>query len=160
MPLGDAIRGEPTPGEIRARRITAVVLILLVAIAILAIADLGPFQDRTEEDRVRSAVERFVAAREERDFDAVCDLLTDEGRRAIEATSGAQPGTKPPSCAQVLRALAEGQEEGRGGREPEVVYVNVSGNRARADLERSEGITQSVQLELVGGAWRISSFEK
>jgi hypothetical protein len=50
----------PTDREIRNRRITAVVLLVAVAIGILAAADVGPFADRTEEDRVREAVEVFV----------------------------------------------------------------------------------------------------
>jgi hypothetical protein len=53
----------PSEHEIRNRRITAVALVVGAAIALLAIADFGPFADETTEDRVRDAVERVVDAR-------------------------------------------------------------------------------------------------
>jgi hypothetical protein len=147
----------PTEGEIRARRITAVLLLVGAAIGVLALADVGPFEDRTEEDRVRETVEEFVDARGERDFGAVCDLLTPALRSQVQATSGARPGARPPSCAQVLTS----REEGSGSRdaELEVVDVSVSGNRARASVQRTEGISRAITLELVDGEWLIATFE-
>jgi hypothetical protein len=148
----------PSDREILARRITAVLLLVGTAVAILALADVGPFEDRTEEDRVRETVEEFVEARGERDFGAVCDLLTPTLRSQVQATSGARPGTKPPSCAQVLTSESR---EGSSERDAdvEVVDVSVSGNRARASVERTEGISRGITLELVGGEWLIATFE-
>lgn len=149
----------PTDREIRNRRITAVVLLVAVAIGILAAVDVGPFADRTDEDRVREAVEVFVAARQERDFDAVCDVLTPALRRQVQATSGARPGTQPPSCTQVLTSEAESGDGGDPDEELEVVDVSVSGNRARASVERTDGVSRSITLEMVAGEWLVSTFE-
>jgi hypothetical protein len=150
----------PTEAEVRNRRIVAVIIVLAAVVGILVVADVGPFADETEEDRVRDAVEEFIAAREDGEFGTVCAQLTETLRREVQATSGAQPGTKPPSCVKVLKAQAKAGSQRRGGRELEVVDVNVSGNRARASVERTEGISQSVALELVEGQWLVSSFEQ
>jgi hypothetical protein len=150
----------PTKSEIRNRRIVAVIIVLAAVFGILLVADVGPFADETEEDRVRDAVEEFIAARDDREFETVCDLLTVPLKREVQATSGAQPGTKPPSCAKVLQAQAEAGPKQRGGEGGEVVDVSVSGNRARASVERSEGISQSIALELVEERWLVSSFER
>jgi hypothetical protein len=40
------------------------------------------------------------------------------------------------------------------------VDVNVSGSRARASVERTKGVSQSLALELVEGSWLVSSFER
>jgi hypothetical protein len=149
----------PTEREIRSRRITAVVLLVAAAVAVLAVTDTGPFADETEADRVRDAVERFVAARDDRDFGAVCGLMTPALRRQVQATSGAEPGTEPPSCAEVLDA-GERAEPGGGGREVEVVEVSVSGNRARAAVEQQEGVSRSITLEHVGDEWLVATFER
>lgn len=150
----------PTETELRNRRITAVVLLVAAAVGILALADLGPFADETEEDRVRDVVERFIEARDEDDFQTECDLLTVPLKRQVQATSGARPGEKPPGCTQVLSAQAEAQGEDEGPQAREIVDVNVSGNRARVAVEESEGISQSIALELVDGEWLISTFER
>jgi hypothetical protein len=149
----------PTDAEIRNRRITAAVLLVAVAIAVLALTDTGPFADETEADRVREAVERFVAARDGRDFGVVCGVLTPTLRRQVEATSGAQPGSEPPTCAEVLDAR-ERAEQGEETREVEVVDVSVSGNRARAAVEQQEGVSRSLTLERVDGEWLVATFER
>jgi hypothetical protein len=157
-PLAGDNDAVPSDREILARRITAVLLVVGTAIAILALADVGPFQDRTEEDRVRDTVEEFIEARGEREFGAVCDMLAPTLRSQVQATSGARPGTKPPSCAQVLTSQSR---KGSSERDAslEVVDVSVSGNRARASVERTEGISRGITLELVGGEWLIATFE-
>jgi hypothetical protein len=149
----------PTEREIRNRRITAVVLVLAAAVGVLALTDTGPFGDETEADRVREAVERFVASRDDRDFAAVCDQLTPELRSQVQATSGAEPGTKPPSCAQVLEAR-ERAAPGESGRDVRVVEVSVSGNRARAAVEQEAGVSRSITLENVDGEWLVATFER
>jgi hypothetical protein len=147
----------PTDREIRNRRITAVVLLVAVAIGILAAVDVGPFADRTEEDRVREAVEVFVAARQERDFDAVCDALTPALKRQAEATSGATPGSEPPTCAEALTSREEAKPDPGRDRDIEVGEVSVRGNRARASVEQAEGISRSIALELIDGEWLVST---
>ena len=149
----------PSEQEIRNRRITAVVLVVGAAIAILAATDVGPFADETEEDRVREAVERFIAARDDGDLVAVCGMLTPTLKREVQATSGARPGTRPPTCAQVLGARAEAEPDRDRASELEIVDLSVSGNRARASVERTEGISRSLTLELIDGEWQIATFE-
>jgi len=150
----------PTDGEIRNRRITAVVLVVAAAVGIVAAADVGPFADETEEDRVRATVERFIAARDERDFETVCGLLTATLKREVQATSGAEPGAEPPSCVEVLQAQAASGSGSDDDTAPEITDVSVSGNRSRASLERAEGISRSITLEQVGGEWQVSTFER
>ncbi|MGH2990859.1 MAG: hypothetical protein ACRDMA_13565, partial [Solirubrobacterales bacterium] len=140
------------------RRITAVALVVGAAIAILALADVGPFADETEEDRARDSVERFLSARADRDFGAVCGRLTETLRREVEATSGAQPGAEPPNCAEVLDAQRGADRDGGRGA-PEIVDVSVSGNRARVAVSRTAGVSQSITLEMVDGEWLVSAFE-
>jgi hypothetical protein len=149
----------PTDAEIRNRRITAVVLVVAAAIAVLALADVGPFADETEEDRARNSVERFLAARADGDFGEVCELLTEPLRREVEATSGAEPGAEPPSCAEVLEAGGRSERGESQSGDPEIVDVSVSGNRARASVSRAAGVSQSITLEMVDGAWLVSAFE-
>jgi hypothetical protein len=147
----------PTEREIRNRRITAVVLVVAAVVGILAAADVGPFSDETEGERAREAVERFVAARDERDFGAVCELLTPTLKRQVQATSGARPGTEPPSCAQVLDIQAQAARDRDREGELEIVEVSVSGNRGRASVEQAHGISRSIALELIEGEWRVST---
>jgi hypothetical protein len=149
----------PTEAEIRNRRITAVALLVAAAVAALAVTDTGPFADETEADRVREAVERFVAARDDRDFSYLCGLLTPELRRQVQATSGARPGTQPPTCAEVLEARERAQPEQRE-RAVEVVEVSVSGNRARAAVEQEAGVSRSITLEQLDGEWLVATFER
>jgi hypothetical protein len=149
----------PSEGEIRNRRITAVVLVVAAAVGIVAAADVGPFADETEEDRVRATVERFIAARDERDFGTVCGMLTATLKREVQATSGAEPGAEPPSCVEVLQSQAASGSEREDGAAAEIVDVSVSGNRSRASLERAEGISRSITLEMVAGDWLVSTFE-
>jgi hypothetical protein len=157
--VADQNAGMPTDTEIRNRRIAAVLLLAAAAIGLLAIVDVGPFADETEQDRVREAVERFVAARDGDEFGAVCELMTPDLRRQVQATSGARPGTEPPGCAQVLRARDRAESE-RREREVEIVDVNVSGNRARAALEEEQGVSRSITLEDIDGKWLVSTFAR
>lgn len=149
----------PSDSEIRNRRITAVVLLVAVAVAILAATDKGPFEDETEQDRVREAVERFVAARDDRDYRAVCARLTPDLKRQVQATSGAEPGTEPPTCPQVLEGR-EAAEASDGAREVEIVEISVSGNRARAAVEQEQGVSRSITLERLDGEWLVATFER
>ena len=127
--------------------------------AALALTDTGPFAEESEGDRVREAVERFVAARDGHDFSPVCGLLVPELRRQVQATSGAQQGTQPPTCAQVLETREQAQP-GPGERAVEIVEVSVSGNRARAAVEEEVGVSRSITLEKVGGEWLVATFER
>jgi hypothetical protein len=141
------------------RRVAAVLLVLGAVVAVLAIADLGPFSDPpTEEERAQEAVERFFAAGAEGDFEAFCGLLTRPAREAIEIRAGALAAEEGlEGCIEILDALVGRQLEGS---ELEITLSNVSGDRARVETElrlagRGGREQRSVLLQLTDGEWLI-----
>jgi hypothetical protein len=75
--------------DVARRRIAAVILVAGIALAALAIADLGPFSDpQTEAERAQSSVERFFDAAHHKDFKSVCRQLTLDERRTVEQRAG------------------------------------------------------------------------
>jgi 3-hydroxyacyl-CoA dehydrogenase len=149
--------------EAARRRIAAVILVVGIAIAALAIADVGPFSDPpTEEERAQSAVERFFAAVQHRDFKSACTQLTSEERQAIEqraASVASQQGLH--GCDEILKAFL-GDQLART-RITKVIDVRVSGNQAVMDANiRTPGSkgTQSAtfHLFLIQDEWKINDF--
>ena len=149
--------------EAARRRIAAVILVVGIAIAALAIADAGPFSDPpTEEERAQSAVERFFAAVQDRDFKSACTQLTSEERQAIEqraASVASQQGLH--GCDEILKAFL-GDQLART-RITKVIDVRVSGNQAVMDANiRTPGSkgTQSAtfHLFLIQDEWKINDF--
>lgn len=147
--------------EYTRRRVAAVLLVVGVVIAVLAIADLGPFSDPpTQEELAQEAVEEFFAAARAGDFESFCDLLTKPARQAIEVRAGAIAAEENlKGCAEILGALVGKQF---AGSELRITLANVSGNRARVEtelkLEGEPGRQQrSVLLERTpDGEWLIS----
>jgi 3-hydroxyacyl-CoA dehydrogenase len=149
--------------EAARRRIAAVILIAGIAVAALAIADVGPFSDPpTEAERARSAVEQFFAAAQDHDFKSACSQLTGEERTTIEqraASVAAQQGLK--GCDEILKAFIGDQLAGT--RITKVADVRVSGNQAVMDANiRTPGSqgTQSAtfHLFLIDDEWKIDDF--
>ena len=145
--------------EYTRRRVAAVLLAIGLVIAVLAIADLGPFDNPpTQEELAQETVEDFFAAAAEGDFKTFCGLLTRTAREAIEVRAGAiaaEEGLK--GCAEILDTLVGKQLEGS---ELEITLANVSGNRARVETElKVKGEAgreqRSVLLELDDGEWLI-----
>ena len=150
--------------EAARRRIAAIVLIAGIAIAVLAIADIGPlFSDPpTEEERAQSAVERFFAAAQDHDFKSACSQLTIEEQHTIEqraASVATQEGLK--GCDEILKAFLGDQLAGT--RITKVIDVRVSGNQAVMDANiRTPGskATKAVTFHmfLIKDEWKINDF--
>jgi hypothetical protein len=140
------------------RRIAALLLISGIAVAALALADVGPFEDPvTEEQRVEDAVESFFAAAAAGDGETFCDLLTTDARRALEVSTAQRLQTdETPKCAQIVELL----EAAFAGSGIDVRYVSVSGNRARVEgrykIRGHAAQPRTVLLLEENGEWRIS----
>jgi|SRR5215213_2047415 len=149
--------------EAARRRIAAIILVAGIAVAALAIADVGPFSDPpSEAQRAQDAVEGFFAAAEHRDFKTACDQLTKEEQQAIEqraASVAAQEGLK--GCDEILKAFLGDQLAGT--KITKVADVRVSGNQAVVDATLSQpnakgGQATTFHLFLIGGEWKIADF--
>lgn len=140
------------------RRIAAGLLVLGIAVAALAIADVGPFSDPpTEEERVADVVERFFGAASEGDSETFCGMLTTDARDALQVQTAQRLRTdEVPKCERILDALGSAFE----GSEVSVRYVSVSGNQARVEaryrLADSGAEPRTVLLIQEDGEWRIS----
>jgi hypothetical protein len=139
------------------RRVAALLLIIGAAIAALAIADLGPYDDPpTPEEQVSDVVSEFYGAAADGDFVTFCGLLTEQARAQLRANASQLLG-KEQSCAD---ALASGLGKVLKGATLEITAVNVSGPSARAEA-RFKPPDQQVQLRTVllrktEGEWEIS----
>jgi ketosteroid isomerase-like protein len=137
-----------------------VLILVVVAVGVMALADLGPFADETEADRARDSVERFFDAYEGRDFDTVCTLFSADVRRQIEQVGAtATKKGEPRGCPEVLTARL-GTKPAKGT-DVKIDSVRVSGNRAVADLEvKASGTrarSESLELQLERDTWVIAS---
>ncbi|MGI9020252.1 MAG: hypothetical protein ACR2G3_06035 [Solirubrobacterales bacterium] len=147
--------------EYTRRRVAAVLLVVGIVVAVLAIANVGPFSDPpTQEELAQETVEEFFAAARAGDFKTFCDLLTKAARQGIEVRAGAIAAQEDlEGCAEILGTLVGKQLEGS---ELRITLSNVSGNRARVEtelkLEGEPGRQQrSVLLEQSpDGDWKIS----
>ena len=144
--------------EVTRRRIAALLLLAGIAVAVLAIADVGPFEDPpTEEERVEAAVEEFFAAAADGNSKKFCALLTDEARQELRiSTAQRLQVSELPQCEKILDALAAAFK----GADLTVRRVSVSGNRARVEgrFEVADQPAQprTVLLVEVEGDWRVS----
>ena len=120
--------------EYTRRRVAAVLLVVGTVIAVLAIADIGPFSDPpTEAERAEETVVEFFAAAEAGDFDRFCDLLTKAAQQTIEVRAGAIAAEENlKGCAEILGVLVAKQF---ADSELVITLSNVSGNRARVETE-------------------------
>lgn len=120
--------------EYTRRRVAAVLLVVGTVIAVLAIADIGPFSDPpTEAERAEETVVEFFAAAEAGDFDRFCDLLTKAAQQTIEVRAGAIAAEEDlKGCAEILGVLVAKE---LADSELVITLSNVSGNRARVETE-------------------------
>jgi hypothetical protein len=143
--------------EIRRRRIAALLLIFGAAVAALAIADVGPFDDPPPpEQEVSDAVSEFYGAAADGDFVTFCGLLTEQARAQLRANASQLLGTEQ-SCAD---ALDSGLGEVLKGATLEVTEVSISGPSARVEA-RLKPPDEEVQLRTVllretEGEWEVS----
>ena len=149
--------------EAARRRIAAFILIAGIAVAALAIADVGPFSDPpTEEERAQGAVERFFAAAQDHDFESACSQLTSEEQRTIEqraASVASREGLK--GCDEILKVFLGDQLAGT--RITKVVDVRVSGNQAVMDAnirtpQSKDTRSATFHLFLIRDEWKINDF--
>jgi hypothetical protein len=140
------------------RRIAALLLLAGIVVAVLAIEDVGPFEDpATEEERVTEAVEAFFAAAADGDSKRFCDLLTADARERLEVSTAQRLQTdEPPKCPEILDVLAPVFK----GSEYTVRYVSVSGNRARTEgrfkVPKAPIQPRTVLLTEERGEWHVS----
>jgi hypothetical protein len=153
-------RGVGYLSEVARRRIAALLLVAGIVVAVLAIADTGPFEDPpTEEERVEATVEDFYAAATAGEFERYCSLLTQGARELVQRNAARlieEAGRL--SCKDIISVAAKSFE----GLKLRIREVSVSGIRARveADLKRPNvpGIeSRTLYLErLDSGDWRIT----
>jgi hypothetical protein len=143
--------------ELVQRRISAAVILIGVAVAIMALTDAPPlFDDVTDEERVEEAVSRFFAAYDDGDFATVCELLSGDVREDIELAGATATGGKKPGCAKIIEARFSALPE-REKLGVEVDSVRVSGPRAVAVLKtKSAEVPETIELERVGDRWLIT----
>jgi hypothetical protein len=140
------------------RRLAALLLVGGIAVAALAIADVGPFSDPpTESEKVEQAVDEFFAAAADGDAKTFCGSLTDQARETLQVNTAQQLRTdEVPKCERILEALADVF----AGSELTVRQVSVSGNRARVEaryrLAGAGAQPRTVLLLQEDGAWKIS----
>jgi hypothetical protein len=146
--------------DIARRRIAALLLLAGIVVAVLAIFDVGPFDDPpTPEDRVQETVEEFYAAAADRDFTKYCGLLTAGARDQLRANAARlieEAGRL--SCQEILSAAPE---ETFAGITAKIREVSVSGLRARVEANvRREGVpgleSRTMFLDEEDGEWRVS----
>jgi hypothetical protein len=128
------------PSMVR-RTITA----LVCAAALVAAAGCG----ETDQEQAREVVQDYVDARNDGDFELVCDLYSDSFKQQL-------------AIGENCPAFVEEQTSGAGG-ELSVVDVQVRDDRATADLDVSEGSEGPSRVALVlereDGEWKITGLQ-
>lgn len=125
------------------RSITALICAALLA----AVAGCG----QTDQEKAREVVQDYVDARGDRNFDAVCDLFSEDFKRQLVA------GDNCPAFVAEQTSGSDAEEHLR------VVSIRVNGDRAIADLDvgaGSEGPSRiGLVLEKEDGSWRITGLQ-
>lgn len=129
------------PSMVR-RTITA----LVCAAALVAAAGCG----ETDQEQAREVVQDYVDARNDGDFELVCDLYSDSFKQQL-------------AIGENCPAFVEEQTSGAGG-ELSVVDVHVRDDRATADLDVSQGSEGPSRVALVleredDGEWKITGLQ-
>jgi Domain of unknown function (DUF4878) len=144
--------------EVARRRIAALLLIAGIAVAVLAIADIGPFEDpQTEEEKVQDTVEEFFAAAAAGESKTFCRLLTEQARQTLRVNTARQiQAAQLPGCSDILDAL----KQAFAGSQISVRFVSVSGIQARVEARYkpadSGAQPRTIALLQEKGEWRIS----
>ena len=120
---------------------------LLCAAALVALAGCG----ESEQEQAREAVQGYVDAQNDDDFEAVCDLYSD----ALKA----QFGVTPEACPAFVQEQSSGAATSF-----ELVGVNVNGDTATADIDAmsEDGAGPSrltVTLAREDGEWEITGLQ-
>jgi hypothetical protein len=125
------------------RTITA----LVCAAALLPLAGCG----ESDQEQAREVVQDYVDARNDGDFEAVCDLYSDRYKEEL-------------AIGENCPAFVEEQTSGAAGGELSVADVRASGDRATADLDVSEGQEGPSRVAIVleredDDEWRITGIQ-
>jgi hypothetical protein len=144
--------------DLTRRRIAALLLVTGVLVAVLAIADLGPFRDPpTTEDHVAAAVGELFDAAAESDFESFCALLTPDARATLRRNAARLAGEDAArGCARTLEATVGG---GLEGSRHSIREVSVSGPRARVEARfrppEAQPELRTLYLSEVDGEWLV-----
>jgi hypothetical protein len=144
--------------DVARRRIAALLLVAGIVVAVLAIADVGPFEDPpSEEQRVQDTVEEFFAAAGRGDSKEFCAMLTAEARMQLRISTAQRLQVNDlPKCEKILDALAVAFK----GSQLTVRRVSISGNQARVEGRYRVGDQpaqpRTVMLLEEDGEWLIS----
>jgi hypothetical protein len=118
----------------------------LVCAALVAVAGCG----ETDQEQAREVVQDYVDARNDGDFELVCDLYSDSFKQEL-------------AIGENCPAFVEEQTTGAGGGEYSVDDVRVNGDRASADLDVSEGSEGPsrvvLRLEREDDEWKITGLQ-
>ena len=122
-----------------ARALTAIVC-LAAAVALSACGE-------SDQEQAREVAQEYVDASNDDDFEAVCDLYSEDFKRQLGAEN----------CTAFVEEQSSGAET-----ELELVEVRVSGDKATADLDsvsEQEGPARlSLQLAREDDDWKITGF--
>ena len=144
--------------DVARRRIAALLLVVGIAVAALAIADVGPFDDPpTEAERVQDAVQEFFDAAGRGDSKTFCGLLTAQARRELRVSTAQRLQVNElPKCEKILDALAAAFK----GSKLTVRSVSVSGNQARVEgryqVADERPQPRTILLLEEDGEWHVS----
>lgn len=149
--------------EVISRRISAVVILLGIAVVVMALTDAAPFfDDVTEEQRVEETVQRFFAATGERDFETVCSLFSPEVAQAIKQVGATETKkNEVQGCPGILAARFAAADGEQTMLDVKIESVRVSGPRAVADVivkseQAPKGQSVPVELERGPSGWLIA----
>ena len=141
------------------RRLAALLLVIGIAVAVLAIKDVGPFSDPPTQEEKVPAWSRTSSTRPPRAIrrrSASCSPRT--RATTLEVEHGAAAGVRRAArrAPQILDVLAPAFEDSK----IDVRFVSISGTRARVEarykLADSPAQPRTILLELQEGEWHVS----
>ena len=141
----------PVRARVTCQRLGAAVLVVTIA---MLMANCGGGKPADTRASVADAVKRFENAALNRDATTYCALLTDRERANVLQRLDQAAGLSGP-CPTLLRATLHTLVTGRTSANARVTSADVSLRGTRADV-RLPGDRKHIQLQDVGGTWKIS----
>ncbi|MGH2983641.1 MAG: nuclear transport factor 2 family protein [Solirubrobacterales bacterium] len=127
------------------RMVRRTITAMVCAAALVAAAGCG----ETDQEQAREVVQDYVDARNDGDFELVCDLYSDSFKQEL-------------AIGENCPAFVEEQTSGAAG-EISVVDVRVNGDRATADLDVTQGSEGPSRVALVlereDDDWKITGLQ-
>ena len=128
---------------------------LLAIVGAAAAAGCGG-DEGSDSDRVTKVAEDYLSSFAAGNGVRACAEMTKQAQAAaVSAVTAAFPESAELSCAQAVKELSQdvAPESKRAMLNPEVVKVDVSGDRAQARLK---GLGQPLRLERVEDDWKVA----